>query len=877
MPDVRRTHLPPGPHALSNSPRGKKPRAACKQLFLFRLWTSCPGHTRLERMNASSPPLVLLREDLIDMEGMLCAELAAFIAYTGHALYFPTDGAGQEPRLLAREHRLQLPLCWQGKLLGVCMLHGVKVREVRPLLPVLPAVTALCLQNMARARAMRTDALTGLATEETLLAHMDEAAARLRTYLESPSLADAGPAPLHLLCMGLVILRLVNGPSLVREGEYAFAQSYVRALADACRNSLPSDVKAARVGRWEFALLFPAGGREACRKLAESVLARMDSVCMTSPLLKKDVRPQLCVGHALYPQDMLGVELKLDMFDQSRRCLDRARLAADVAEQRSHGGRMPELRVMSFARILQEGGVVVETLAQGRLRVSVGRRAKAREGQRFALWSGSGQSRYKGEVVILRTRDTDSIAEALHVAEAASPPQAGDRLLLLGETPVLDPGLTGGDEQVTWPLRNMTMEDVAALEAKGAIGQDGQDTAAPRFLPDPPAVERADGLCSHGGFLHRFALEAENCHAFTLALLRLEDWQGQEVSSVDDPGLEAVLSLWRASPLAVGKGAPLVGLYGSNCLIVYHPECGGDSLAPDYVSLCEEIGKRGGTLAVGLAGYPFLRYGKAEMPDCALKALEYARLLPQPRVGLCNSLALNISADRRYSLGDVFGAIEEYKLALLLDADNGMARNSLGVCMAALGRNHEARRYFLDALRRKPDKTTQEQLCYNLGSVCQNLGDRRAAVRHYRQCIQLNPEHLFAHIRLGQLYESGGKRSEARRYYERAAVLEDKTPDTPGVARRHLARVAVRQRKGREARELLHEALTRNPQDAASMLLLANIYLDSKEDPAIAEMLARKSAGLRDRPEAWQTLARALRALHREEDARRAEARAVLS
>lgn len=83
--------------------------------------------------------------------------------------------------------------------------------------------------------------------------------------------------------------------------------------------------------------------------------------------------------------------------------------------------------------------------------------------------------------------------------------------------------------------------------------------------------------------------------------------------------------------------------------------------------------------------------------------------------------------------------------------------------------------------------------------------------------------------------------------------------------------------RGGEARELLHEALVRNPQDAASMLLLANIYLDSNEDPAMAELLARKSAGLHDKPEAWETLARALRKLGREEEARVAEAKAVLS
>ena len=46
---------------------------------------------------------------------------------------------------------------------------------------------------------------------------------------------------------------------------------------------------------------------------------------------------------------------------------------------------------------------------------------------------------------------------------------------------------------------------------------------------------------------------------------------------------------------------------------------------------------------------------------------------------------------------------------------------------------------------------------------------------------------------------------------------------------------------------------------------------------AMAELLARKSVGLHDRPEAWQTLARALRALNREEEARVADARALLA
>ena len=266
------------------------------------------------------------------------------------------------------------------------------------------------------------------------------------------------------------------------------------------------------------------------------------------------------------------------------------------------------------------------------------------------------------------------------------------------------------------------------------------------------------------------------------------------------------------------------------------------------------------------------------MLECTLKALEYALLLPAPHVGICNSLALNISADRRYSQGDIFGAVEEYKLALLADEDNVLARNSLGVCMAALGRHHEARRHFLEALKRCAEPGQIAQTRYNLGTVCQHLGERRTAARYFRQCLAAEPEHLYAHLRLGQLCEEGGRRNEARRFYEEAARIEDslregKQDGGPSLARRYLARVAARQRRGGEARELLHEALLRDPNDAASMLLMARLYLDGNEDPSVAELLARKSVRLHDTAEGWQVLARALRAQDREDEARLAEAR----
>ena len=844
-------------------------------------------------MQKNCPPLDLAREDLMEMEGLLCEQLSSFLSFSGHALYFPTSRAPEEPQLLTRERRLLLPLRREDRLLGVFMLHGVKAREARPLLPFLPAIVALGLENLARAKAMRTDAITGLATEQALFAHMEDAAERLRAYLEEPNAEESGPAPLHWLCMGLVLLRLGNGDSIVRRGGHAFAEKYLKALADACREALPSDVLAARVGRWEMALLFPASGRGACHKLARAALTRMEAVRMPYPVMTKVVRPHLCAGHALYPQDMRGTELHLAMYDQARMCMDRARLAANVAGQEAEGADAVESRIMPFARILQEGGMVLETLPLGRLRLSIGRQAKAREGMRFALWgrTESGAARYKGELVLLHTRDTDSVAEALHLEDVTCQPEVGDRLTLLGETPVLSPDL---DEQEFAGGRR-------PLAASGRARADGSAGAA----GGQPQAECAGGLCGHGDFLNRFGIEAERRNRFALCLLRLEPGNAEAASAVQGPqaaaapldaahdvtslqGLvETALGIWRTAlekahgDVAEGAPAPqsqpLAGRYGSNSLVFFHPDVDAQSLVALYQNVCTELNSRGILAAAGLAGYPLLQYNRAEMPECALKALEYALLLPDPKVGVCNSLALNISADRRYSLGDVFGAVEEYKLALLADEANAMAWNSLGVCMAALGRQHEARRHFMEALRHGPDTALAEQVYYNLGTVCQGMGDKRAAAQYYRQCVKVSPEHQFAHIRLGQLCEQGGRRAEARRFYEKAAALEDARPGAPSLARRHLARVAVRQRKGSEARELLHEALVRNPQDAASMLMLANIYLDSNEDPAMAELLARKSAGLHDRPEAWQALARALRKLGREEEARVAEAKAVLS
>lgn len=807
--------------------------------------------------------LVLTRGDLIEMEGLLCAGLGAFLSFKGHALYFPIHGAPEQPELLGEERRLLLPLVWRGEVLGVLMLHGVRCRETRRLLPQLPAIAALCLENLARARAMERDPGTDLITETALLARMENEVELLRAAMRDPSRSANCPAPLHRFCLGMAVLRWRDGEAMARTLGYAFCEEMMRAQALACMSALPSDTRAGRLGPYEIGLLFPAIGRGACHRLAQEALARMDTVRVHDPVTGLALRPRLCAGHSLYPQDMLGPELSLTMFDQARKLRDRARLAADAAERALAGGARstdsPDV-VMPFAQILRAGGVVLARPALDRLRVSLGKETKACEGQRFHVRGRTPEGRmgaFKGDIVLLQVESSEALAEILHLEDPASPPEAGDRLLLAAE-----------------PERPATGEEFSPVPGSAASDHAGD------------AVSAAEGEpVSHGEFLRRFGIARETCRMFTLAIARFSRPQTLSCGNATEDDAPTRLESWlQQAPCLLREAAErlqtpasaLVGRYGSNSLIVFHPGARAESCHPLYAALCDAAREAGLSAAVGLAVHPFLEFRKDECESCALKALEFALLLEsEPRIGLCDSVALNVSADRRYSLGDAFGAMDEYKLAILADGRNAMARNSLGVCLAAVGRGAEALRQFQTALRHATDPALAAKISYNLGAVCQNLGDFRAAARYYRRSAAMAPEYRYVWLRLGRLHEQRGRRGEARRCYERAAALEDALPGTPGTARRQLARLAARQRRGVEARELLHDALLRNPDDAQALLQLAELYLEGGEDPAMAEMLARRSVRLHDRSEAWLLLARALRALDREADARHAESRAL--
>lgn len=722
-------------------------------------------------------------------------------------------------------------------------------------------------------------------------------------------------------CIGTLVVRLAALRDVVREFGYQFADELMVALADALTEICPDQALAARTGDSEFAVHLPAATPKACRALAGDIVHALRQVYVVHPLRRERVGISASVGYTLYPQDVAGNLFIRPSAEQARLVLRKARLAAALADENpsTHPGRTDTDSVLGFGRILSEGGRVLESLPLSRVMVSLGASVYAKEGQRFSVWSTnftgtSSEERkravipstvhaslaplYKGEIVLMEVHETVSQAEVIHLGEPGWNIEPGDHLVLLPEEqgslvrgregePRLDPAtglLRHGDFLMRWASERDSAEsfilalirlapklresdallaDRAALPANEHSREKTETAASP-----PEAGNRAGNESGQdSGPSSAAALLSPREQALAQGAAMDLDADFADNAFLSHPG-QFMAEAVRLCLDALGAKT-LGGRYGLNSLIFYHPTADADALRSLYETLARELELRLNLeAAIGLAPHPYLDFRKADALENCQKALEYAMLLPRPHVGLLDSLALNISADKRFSQGDTFGAIKEYQLALLADESNGMAWNSLGICLAGLGRHAEAERHFSKALECNP---ADAMALYNLGYMHQSQGRMDEARLRYRECLSREPDHLFAMVRMGQLAENAGNCKVAREFFDKAAIL----PGGESLTYRHFARLCITEGKLDEAREHLHDALLYDPQDALSMALLARLYLDAGEDPEMAASLARQSVSLR--PElktGWLQLARAFDAMGKEREGREARFKA---
>lgn len=775
---------------------------------------------------------------LLAMESELCGKLSDFVSFRNHTIYFPPDIKNFEPELLPQENKLLVPLSWRNKFLGMLILGEIDKEALEPLLPHLPKILDSILESLAIKSKIGMEQGTGLCAEENFYSYLEHEAASMHARFGDPGQTLLS-SPLFKLCLGMLILTWPEAHVAHHNTNFDFCERAFAEMSDIVKSLAPPDGRAAALGRfegrYEFGIIFHVSGRNICHKLARELKSAIESRIFRDELTGRQIKARLFAGYSLYPQDLPGNELRQPMLAQALILRDRARLAANFAAQANQEG------IMSFDDILSKGGLVLENCGHGRYRINLGYSANAREGLIFEAREGS---RIRGHIVIQETGANSSMAELVYVERAGYMPEAGNSLHLID-----------------------SRGKAANLSVLEILGEGMEQICLAES-------DKRPRLLTHAEFLSQFARESARISRFALGIARMRP------QNAEDAGFADINVLYSRIVDEFGKGqgetnllAPLLaGRYGANSLVFFHCDLEERQILDFYRRVGEMAKNLQFSFSAGIFQYPFLNFGKEESEAYALKALEYAQLLPEPHIGILDSLALNINADKLYSLGDTFGAIEEYKLALLADSQNVMARNSLGVCMADIGKREEAVKLFKEALEQSEDRELKAKIFYNLGVVFQKRNEPASARKYYTQCVRLEPAHVYAWFRLGKINEKIGLRKAARVFYEHAAVLAEDNPELRNVAERQLARLEEDRGDREKARELLHDALLREPEDAAAMLELAKSYLE--DDLAIAEMFARKSAAIAGSAEAWKLLATILVEQGKKEEALKAEARA---
>ncbi|MDD3310937.1 diguanylate cyclase [Pseudodesulfovibrio sp.] len=776
--------------------------------------------------------------ELVDFEHTIKDLIAEFLPFTSYSLFFPREkpDSTPEPEFRAEDRELILPLVFRGEMLCYFIAKGVRLKAPSTAPKYIMALASSVLEKLALYKWAVTDALTGLHTREFFFAELAEAIDRVQGCLATGNCRAGVEARDSEMAfsgtLGVIFLDLDGFQNINERYGYLTGDDIMSEVGRLLGMVCPKYTTVSRFANDKFAILVPDAKPRACFQLSEVIRSGISKLSFTDDMTRDTITLTGSLGFANYPQGLEGGQFRRTPGEQARILVRKARRGVAVAKDLGRN------RVFNSADILDKGGRVLDTLPMHRVTVTLGETAGAKVGQRFLVRAArpaataaekGAPTVYKGEVVLVEVHDDVAVAEVLHLADAGMDVHPGDRL-------------------------------------RRIEGEEG--LFADRALMEIPAPDAETQLFSYAEFMGRMEEARRVPDAFALSLIRVLDQPGDA-----EEGYQEAMDRMVAGVANIARGAfgenGFGGRYGLNGILYYLENVDRETLMARTLEIerlaADALSVR---VSIGSARFPFLNFDRADIPDNVRKALEHALLLPDPKVAVFDSISLNLSADRRFMDGDVYGAIEEFKLALTDDPANLLARNSLGICYAQLGRFDDARREFETVLS---SESGDVLALYNLGWANHRLGDLKAAKKAYRRCLDADPEHLYCLMRLGSIEENAGNFDKATALYEKAA----KQPEGERMVQRALARVAYKQGDIEATREYLHLALNADHNDHQAMHMLARIYLDQGEDPQIAEVLSRQSAALCPGKRAyWETLIEALEAQGKAEEAAKVAARA---
>ena len=240
------------------------------------------------------------------------------------------------------------------------------------------------------------------------------------------------------------------------------------------------------------------------------------------------------------------------------------------------------------------------------------------------------------------------------------------------------------------------------------------------------------------------------------------------------------------------------------------------------------------TVSIGIASYPTLHYEKVDILENAHKALKHAEFFGPGSTVLFDTVSLNISGDWLYQEGDINGAIEEFKLAVLLDPSNVNVHNSLGVCYGVLGSYEKAIEHFKEALELD---AAEVMALYNAGLVNILRNDKDEALEWLLKADGTGDDIFEVAFHAGKLFFDKGKFKEGRHFLEKAVQLRPKS----GTAYRYLGECYMAVHMINEALSAYKKAIQNNPNDAASLSAIGYLFDVLGENPEITAIFCQQS------------------------------------
>ena len=275
------------------------------------------------------------------------------------------------------------------------------------------------------------------------------------------------------------------------------------------------------------------------------------------------------------------------------------------------------------------------------------------------------------------------------------------------------------------------------------------------------------------------------------------------------------------------------GLFGS-----FFPELNGSEGIEFARDIQERLAKKGKqSVTIGIAFYPIITFKKSDMIDNARKALDHAAFFGPGSAVVFDGVSLNISGDKLYENGDLQGAIDEFKRALLMDPANVNVHNSLGVCYGLRSDYESAIEAFNKVVSIDPG---EYMAMFNLGLVHGLRGQSEEALKFFLNADKINDGVYEIAFQCGKLCFDSGDLAKAKPFLERAARLG---PDS-GTVYRYLGDCYAAENLTQDAISAYKKAIKHNPHDAAAMSALGCLFDDQDENPEITLMFCRESVEL---------------------------------